>query len=51
VMVAWLWEQGLDRLWLTTEPGTRAERFYQQAGWVRGEAPRGGEVGFELRRG
>jgi GNAT superfamily N-acetyltransferase len=31
--VAWLWSQGLHRLWLTTEPGTRAQRFYEQAGW------------------
>ena len=23
-MVSWLWSQGLDRLWLTTEGGTRA---------------------------
>ena len=27
-MVQWLWSQGLSRLWLTTEPGTRAQRFY-----------------------
>jgi GNAT superfamily N-acetyltransferase len=31
-MVAWLWSQGLRKLWLTTEPGTRAERFYTEAG-------------------
>jgi GNAT superfamily N-acetyltransferase len=49
VMVDWLWEQGLDRLWLTTEPGTRAERFYQQAGWERAGVA-GGEIRFELRR-
>jgi GNAT superfamily N-acetyltransferase len=50
VMVDWLWAQGLQRLWLTTEPGTRAERFYSRAGW----APKGptarGEVRFELSR-
>jgi GNAT superfamily N-acetyltransferase len=50
IMVAWLWEQGHQRLWLTTEPGTRAERFYGRAGWQRvGSAP-GGEVRFELTR-
>jgi GNAT superfamily N-acetyltransferase len=49
-MVAWLWEQGLDRLWLTTDPGTRAERFYQRAGWERASAEPGGEVRFELAR-
>lgn len=50
MMVAWLWEQGHNRLWLTTESGTRAERFYREAGWERvGEVSRG-EVRFELKR-
>jgi GNAT superfamily N-acetyltransferase len=25
---------GCERMWLTTSPGTRAERFYLQAGWT-----------------
>jgi GNAT superfamily N-acetyltransferase len=50
VMVAWLWAQGPQRLWLTTEPGTRAERFYQKAGWERAGSASGGEVRFELKR-
>jgi GNAT superfamily N-acetyltransferase len=28
-------ERGVSRLWLTTMPGTRAERFYEAAGWSR----------------
>jgi GNAT superfamily N-acetyltransferase len=32
-MVTWLFGQGLPRLWLGTEPGTRAQRFYEAAGW------------------
>ena len=32
-MVAWLHAQGVRELWLTTRPGTRAERFYRAAGW------------------
>ena len=48
-MVRWLFEQGGDALWLTTEAGSRAERFYRAAGWEpRGEAP-GGELRFELQ--
>jgi GNAT superfamily N-acetyltransferase len=31
-MVAWLWEQGVTRAWLTTTAGTRAHRFYVAAG-------------------
>jgi len=49
-MVEWLWSRGLRRLWLSTEPGTRAERFYRAAGWrPQGTLP-SGEVAFELRR-
>lgn len=50
VMVAWLWEQGHERLWLTTDPGTRAERFYEAAGWRRVGLSSRGEVRFELER-
>jgi GNAT superfamily N-acetyltransferase len=32
-MVSWLASRGLARLWLTTQPGTRAQRFYEAAGW------------------
>lgn len=47
-MVDWLWSQGLGRLWLTTDPGTRAERFYEAAGWKRTGMTGRGEVRFEL---
>ena len=49
-MVSWLWSCGLDRLWLSTEPGTRAERFYECAGWRRAGTTAGGEARFEMRR-
>ncbi|WP_157994263.1 GNAT family N-acetyltransferase [Peristeroidobacter agariperforans] len=48
-MVAWLWEQGHDRLWLTTESGTRAARFYEAAGW-RQVGETADELRYELRR-
>ncbi|MBM0107752.1 GNAT family N-acetyltransferase [Steroidobacter sp. S1-65] len=50
VMVEWLWEQGHERLWLTTDPGTRAERFYEAAGWRRVGLSSRGEIRFELAR-
>lgn len=50
IMIAWLWEQGHDRLWLSTEPGTRAERFYEAAGWRRVGLTSRGEIRFELER-
>ena len=47
-MVAWLWQQGHEKLWLTTEPGTRAERFYRKAGWQQVGVTSRGELRFEL---
>ena len=48
-MVNWLWAVGLPRLWLTTEPGTRAQRFYESAGWRLTAVDRG-ELRYELAR-
>ena len=47
-MVAWMWEQDLKQLWLSTEPGTRAQRFYEVAGWENVGMTKGGEVRFEM---
>jgi GNAT superfamily N-acetyltransferase len=49
-MVSCLFELGLDRLWLTTDPGTRAQRFYEAAGWRLVERTDRGELLYELRR-
>jgi GNAT superfamily N-acetyltransferase len=49
-MVEWLFSQGLERLWLTTEPGTRAQRFYEAAGWERIGLTDSGELRFERCR-
>ena len=49
-MVSWLWAAGLDRLWLTTEPGTRAQRFYEVAGWRLTGTTERGELRYELPR-
>ena len=47
-MVDWLWAAGVGSLWLTTEPGTRAQRFYEAAGWrLTGTTDRG-ELRYEL---
>jgi GNAT superfamily N-acetyltransferase len=50
-MVSWLWSQGLDRLWLTTEPGTRAQGFYETAGWTLMGSTDHGELRYEAQRG
>ncbi len=49
-MVAWLWSKGLERLWLSTTPATRAQRFYERAGWVNKGALPSGELLFELEK-
>ena len=49
-MVDWLWAQGTRRLWLTTEPGTRAQRFYESAGWRLTDRADNGELRYELTR-
>lgn len=47
-MVSWLFERGTSRLWLSTEPGTRAQWFYEAAGWTCLGILSGGEVAYEL---
>lgn len=49
-MVSWLWQQGHEQLWLTTDPGTRAQRFYEAAGWRTVGSGSHGEVRLELTK-
>ncbi|MGE0213472.1 MAG: GNAT family N-acetyltransferase [Parvibaculaceae bacterium] len=44
----WLREQGWDRVWLSTDPGTTADRFYAARGWTRGELRPNGEVMYRI---
>jgi GNAT superfamily N-acetyltransferase len=46
-MMAWLFAQGEATVWLGTDPGTRAERFYRAAGWREAGRLPNGEVRFE----
>ena len=47
-LVAALFARGLNELRLSTDPGTRAERFYRRAGWQPGGETKGSEVGYRL---
>lgn len=49
-MTSWLFAQGIERLWLSTEPGTRAQRFYERAGWRFVRTLADGEVMYELMK-
>lgn len=50
VMVQWLFDQGLDSLWLSTGAGTRAQGFYEMAGWRFTRQLDDGERFYELHR-
>ncbi|GHA77159.1 GNAT family N-acetyltransferase [Cognatilysobacter bugurensis] len=45
---AWLFARGVDTIELGTTPDTRADRFYRDAGWRRGEMSPRGDVIFRL---
>ena len=49
-MIDWLFAAGLKRLWLTTDPGTRAQRFYEAAGWKLVETTDRGDLRYEKQR-
>jgi GNAT superfamily N-acetyltransferase len=50
-MMEWVFScPGIERVWLSTTPGTRAEGFYRAAHWRHaGEEP-DGEVRYEMAR-
>ncbi len=45
---AWLFESGLARIWLHTDPATRAYRFYLSRGWSDAGASQPSERRLEL---
>lgn len=49
-MMDWFFAQDVERVWLSTDPGTRAEGFYRAAGWEPAGEYRG-EARYEMERG
>ena len=47
-MLEWAFAQGVDQLWLSTDPGTRAEGLYRKMGWGETGSMSSGELRFEL---
>jgi hypothetical protein len=45
-----MFDLGVDRIVLTTAPGTRAERLYRRRGWQCEGSTGTGELRFSLRR-
>jgi GNAT superfamily N-acetyltransferase len=46
-MLEWFRAEGVTRLQLTTDPGTRAQKFYETAGWTAAGVNEKGELRFE----
>lgn len=44
----WLFDMGAASITLSTDAGTRADRFYEEQGWRRGEIKHGSEVSYRL---
>ena len=43
-----LWAQGVARIWLKTDPNSRAAGFYRRSGWRESGTMEEGEITFEL---
>ena len=48
--VDWLWDEGAEKIWLSTGPATRAERFYRDRGWQVAGTLANGDLKLELHR-
>ncbi len=51
MMLRWYFDQTRETAWLSTAPGTRAERFYRMQGWKKAGTQKNGEVRFEMEFG
>ncbi len=49
-MLGWYFEQAKETVWLSTEPGTRAEGFYKKQHWENLGLLPNGEVKFQMTR-
>ena len=48
VMLEWYFSKTSEPIWLSTDPGTRAETFYRKKGWKEA-GMHGKEVRFEMK--
>jgi len=49
-MLDWYFAQTNQTIWLGTAPKTRAENFYDKAGWIRIGIRPNGEIKFEMTK-
>jgi len=48
MMLEWYFNQTLESVWLETDPGTRAERFYRKSGWTEVSVHEKRGIKFEM---
>jgi GNAT superfamily N-acetyltransferase len=48
--LGWLWQNDAARVWLTTGPGTKAVRFYENRGWTCTGTGLRGDLRYECAR-
>lgn len=48
IMLDWYFSKTKEKVWLTTDSGTRAELFYKKAGWKVIGTKANGEIKFEM---
>ncbi|MGN6166104.1 MAG: GNAT family N-acetyltransferase [Flavisolibacter sp.] len=49
IMLDWYFTQTKEKVWLSTAPRTKAEKFYHLQGWKEAGRQSNGEVRFEMR--
>jgi GNAT superfamily N-acetyltransferase len=48
IMLNWYFSETLEKVWLSTSPNTRAEKFYAMQGWTTVGITKSGEIKFEM---
>jgi len=48
MMLSWYFSQTQEKVWLSTAPNSRAEKFYKKAGWKEVGIHGKGEIKFEM---
>jgi len=47
-LLNWYFNQGKEKVWLSTAPGTKAEAFYRKRGWREVMRDERGDIRFEM---
>lgn len=50
LLLTWYFQQTSHPVWLSTSPGTRAEKFYRKSGWKETGVYGKGEIRFERNK-